>query len=75
MKEVEVGGTYKILGARDHGDLDKLQVSVARERWRWERWGRWSWKSKYKWEYLGIYWVYFKEDKLICKTIDWFSKI
>lgn len=37
MNEVEVGGSYKIMGARDHADLDKLQVSVARERWRWER--------------------------------------
>lgn len=33
----EVGGTYKILEARDHGDLDKLQVSVTREWWRWGR--------------------------------------
>lgn len=60
----EVGGTYEILEARDHGDLDKLQVSVTREWWRWGRRARWSWKSKHKREYLEIYWVYFKEDKI-----------
>ena len=27
-------GTFKILEARDHGELDKLQVSIARAWWR-----------------------------------------
>lgn len=26
MNEVEVGGTYKILEARDHGELDKYKL-------------------------------------------------